>query len=224
MVVRMSVPVRLGAWAFGVVATGGLLFGLAGRLDLPVLWAYWALTALGILARNLVIDPDLIRERLHPGPGAKDREDLWAIGVAFLAHLVLATLDIGRFHWSDTVPPTLQALGFVAYAVGLALSVWAMGVNRFFSSVIRIQQERGQIVITSGPYRFIRHPGYAGGLLFALGSPLALGSWVSLLPVVVMVAALLRRTVLEDRVLLQDLPGYPEYAEQVPYRLIPGIW
>ena len=109
-------------------------------------------------------------------------------------------------------------------AAALAVVVWAMAVNRFFSPVVRIQTDRGHHLITSGPYRYVRHPGYAGALLLFLGGGLTLGSWLALLLNLAMIPAMIRRTVIEDRCLWQELDGYAPYAETVRYRLIPGVW
>lgn len=215
---------RVLSWLFGTLVLAAFLFGSAGRWDLPSLWGYLVLSSLAGLVMGLVIDPDLAHERMHPGPGAHDWSGLWIMQIAYFMHLVIACLDVGRFHWSDTVPTLLQALGAIAYATGLAMIGWAMGVNRFFSSVIRIQRERGHVVVSEGPYRYLRHPGYAAGILLILGSPLFLGSWWSLAPNLVMLVAMLRRTVREDALLKQDLPGYADYARVVPFRLLPGVW
>src|ERR1700758_3365960 len=128
--------------------------------------------------------------------------------VMFL-HWVVAGLDRGRFHWSDSIPPWLQAAGLVAVAIGYALCFWAMTVNRFFSSVIRIQEDRGQYVVTSGPYGLVRHPGYTAGILITLASGVAPGSWLAAtLLIVTSLPFLLYRVVTEDRVLHVELPGY----------------
>jgi protein-S-isoprenylcysteine O-methyltransferase Ste14 len=109
-------------------------------------------------------------------------------------------------------------------AVGYGLAAWAMDANAYFSTVVRIQSERGHTVCRSGPYRFVRHPGYVGYTLQALGMPFLLGSLWALLPALVMAVAMVIRTVLEDRTLQAELPGYREYAQEVRYRLVPGIW
>jgi protein-S-isoprenylcysteine O-methyltransferase Ste14 len=108
--------------------------------------------------------------------------------------------------------------------LGLALSGWAMIVNAYFSTAVRIQRERGHTVCRTGPYRFVRHPGYVGYMLQSLGIPLLLGSWWALLPGVTAMALMIIRTAFEDRMLQAELPGYPEYAREVRYRLVPGIW
>jgi protein-S-isoprenylcysteine O-methyltransferase Ste14 len=112
----------------------------------------------------------------------------------------------------------------IGFGCGYALVAWSTVVNRFYSPAVRIQEDRGQEVITSGPYRFVRHPGYIGWILFFLFSGLALGSWLSVLPTLVVVAVTIRRTVIEDRMLHGSLKGYTEYAQNVRYRLIPGVW
>src|SRR5208282_928689 len=119
----------------------------------------------------------------------------------------------------------LQAVGLIVFAGGYALCFWAMAVNRFFSSVIRIQTDRGQYVVTTGPYAFVRHPGYTAGILIILASGIALGSWLATaLLVITSLPFLLYRAVTENRVLLAELPRYRDYAEHVRWRLLPGIW
>lgn len=170
--------------------------------------------------------PGLIQERLHPGPGS--RESPWSILFLYLLpasfHYIVAALDISKYHWSDTVPIRLRIAGLIGYAISTTLIFWATITNPFFSSVIRIQKERGHRVITTGPYQYVRHPGYAASFPYFLGSGLALGSWWSLVPVVIFLLAIFRRTLVEDRFLQEELEGYKEYAERVHYRLVPGIW
>jgi protein-S-isoprenylcysteine O-methyltransferase Ste14 len=140
-------------------------------------------------------------------------------------HWVIAGLDHGRFHWSDSVPIWLQWTALIAVAAGYAFCFWAMRVNRFFSSIVRIQNDRGQVVITTGPYVFIRHPGYLAGIVIVVASGPALDSWIAAAMLVVStVPFLLHRAATEDRVLLAELPGYRDYAERVRWRLLPGIW
>jgi len=121
--------------------------------------------------------------------------------------------------------PTRAVLAaLAAAALGYALVTWAMTANAFFSLVNRIQAERGHSVATQGPYRLVRHPGYAGAIVFELASPLALGSLWALIPGVVSALLMIARTGLEDRSLHTELPGYADYARQTPYRLLPGVW
>jgi protein-S-isoprenylcysteine O-methyltransferase Ste14 len=140
------------------------------------------------------------------------------------AHWVIASLDVGRFHWSDGVPSPLQSLGFAAFALSVGLRCWALKVNPFYSSVVRIQSEREHHLITAGPYKAVRHPGYLSGILNMVSSGLALGSWLSLAPIAVGLGLYPRRILIEERVLLQELTGYREYAQRVRYRLVPGLW
>ena len=145
-------------------------------------------------------------------------------GPLLFGSAVVASLDVGRFHWSDTVPLPLQIGALALFALGMALAVWAMAVNKFFSSVVRIQKERGHHLITSGPYRFVRHPGYTGMLFGGLASPLAMGSWWALAPAAVYALLVLRRAIIEDRFLMESLEGYKAFSGQVRHRLVPGLW
>lgn len=206
-----------------------VLFALAGRLDLPMLWAFVGATALMLAVIILAVfrhDPGLVRERQRPGAGTKGWDRIWFLfyEVSFVGAWVLAVLDVGRLHWSDTVPLGLQIVGLLGYMGGLGLFSWGMAVNTFFSKMVRIQEDRGQRVITSGPYQYVRHPGYVGGIVMALGSVLAIGSWWSLVPAGLTTLLIVWRTAMEDKTLQRELPGYVEYTQKVRYRLIPGIW
>src|SRR3954452_13421703 len=206
----------------GVLAA--TLFASAGRLDLPWFWAVLAVHSALLAAGMSSIDPALRRERLKPGPGGRDRY-LRLVALPFiLAHLIVAGLDVGRFHWSPPMPAVVQAVALIGYTTGMALSVYAMASNRFFSPVIRIQHERGHTLVTAGPYRFVRHPGYVGAILASLCGGVALGSWWSLVPLAPFAVLFLRRTALEYRMLRGALDGYAGYAERVRYRLLPGLW
>jgi protein-S-isoprenylcysteine O-methyltransferase Ste14 len=213
----------LGGIAF-LAAMGVLLFACAGRCDLPMFWAYLGVWTATLLVGPLVIDPTLIKERIRPGPGGKDYGRTAVFVILVLAQLIVAGLDVGRFHWSDTVPLIVQIIGFLAMAAALAVVVWASAVNRFFSSVIRIQTERGHRVITTGPYRFVRHPAYAVAPFLVVGTGLALGSRLAALIGLLVVVWILRRTAEEDRILREQLEGYAAYAKKVRYRLLPGVW
>jgi len=222
----MTRPMSAGITA-GIVATvliGAILFASAGRWDLPFFWAYLAVFTASSVAAGFVMDPGLVQERLWPGPGAEDRLSTFAFLPVAVGQYVVAGLDVGRFHWSDTVPQALRLVGLLAVAVAVAVSMWAVSVNPFFSSVIRIQTERGHHVVTDGPYRFVRHPGYAVAPFLLIGTGLALGSWLAALIGVVMMAFVVQRTVREDHLLHEQLPGYAAYAHKVRYRLVPGVW
>ncbi len=208
----------------GMVVALGLLFGTAGRVDLPIRWAYFViLFGFALIARRR-IDPDLAKERVRPGPGGTDRNLRFLILPFILAHFVVAGIDVGRFHWSDGVPVGARVVALVILAGSLLFSGWAVSVNRFYSSVVRIQSERGHHLITGGPYRWIRHPGYLGATVSVWAGAISLGSWWSLAPMVPAMALILRRIIIEDRFLHENLAGYRDYASRVRYRLVPGIW
>jgi protein-S-isoprenylcysteine O-methyltransferase Ste14 len=200
------------------------LFAAAGTVAIAGFWVYLAILAAIFAASFFLVDPDLARERMRPG-GKKPPAALWLFSGILFLHWIIAGLDRGRFHWSDTVPPWLEVLGLVAVAASYALALWAMVVNRFFSSVIRIQSDRGQYVVTTGPYAVIRHPGYTAGIVIMLASGVALGSWLAAaFLAVTTLPFLLHRAIAEDRILHAELPGYRDYAGRVRWRLVPGIW
>ena len=207
-----------------VALLGAVLFGCAGRWDLPWFWAYLGVWVAAALVGPALMDPTLLRERFRPGPGGRDYQTVVVVILAWVGQHVVAGLDVGRFHWSDTVPPVVQGVALVAMAAAWAVWVWAMAVNRFFSSVIRIQADRGHHLITSGPYRYVRHPAYAVTPFLFVGGGLALGSWLAGLLGLLLVVRTLWRTAWEDRVLREQLEGYAAYAEAVRYRLFPGVW
>ena len=147
---------------------------------------------------------------------------LMALSVSFPL-VIVAGLD-HRFGWSPVFPLWLIVPGFLLISLGYAFASWALIENRFFSSVVRIQVDRGHVVCDSGPYRIVRHPGYAGNILPLLGIVLALSSMWTLIPAAVALIITVIRTVLEDQTLQDELPGYRDYARRVCYRLIPGIY
>ncbi len=219
----MPVSIYVQSVLFVLVAALAL-FASAGTVAVAGFWLFLAIIAASSVASLIALPPDLVRERMRPG-GRRAPLALQLLGFLPLAQLVLAGLDRGRLHVSDSVPLWLQVLGFLAVAGGFSLFIWAMVVNRFFSSVARIQADRGQYVITNGPYRYVRHPGYAAGLLLILGSGLALGSWIAAaLMVIVGLPLLFYRAISEDRMLHTGLPGYREYAATVRWRILPGLW
>jgi protein-S-isoprenylcysteine O-methyltransferase Ste14 len=210
--------------ALFLIGAAVALFASAGTFAIAAFWVYLAIFAAVFVASFAMLDPGLLRERMRPGGKAPPLR-LKLFTIALFLHFIVAGLDRGRLHLSDGVPSWLQAVGLTVLATAYALVLWAMRVNRFFSSVIRIQSDRGQFVVTTGPYAFIRHPGYSAGILVVLASGIALGSWLAAaLLVVTSLPFLLHRATSEDRVLLAELPGYHEYAERIRWRLIPGVW
>ena len=205
------------------VLVGLLLFGCAGRTDIVPFWLYVFVCSVTFVVGAYVLDPDLLRERMRPG-GHRLQLRYYVLLFLPLAHWCVAGLDVGRFHWSDRVPQLLQIEAFVLCTLALGMIIWAMRVNRFFSSVIRLQDDRGHELVCNGPYRWVRHPGYTAVFLICLSSGVALGSWLSMLPAVACIPLLLIRTVAEDRFLKKNLKGYSAYADTVRYRMVPGIW
>ena len=216
----------LGLLAGYIVAMAVVLFGAAGTFALPMFWAYLALFAVLCVAASVAVyllSPDLVKERVRPGEGEQDRVTVSALNLLMFAQLFLAGLDVGRLHWS-AVPFPLQILGLVGFAAGMGLTTWAMLVNRFFSSAVRLQPDRGQHVVTAGPYRLVRHPGYSGGLLLLLSIGIALGSWIAVVPILLIVPFIVRRILIEERMLATALPGYANYMQRVRSRIVPGVW
>jgi protein-S-isoprenylcysteine O-methyltransferase Ste14 len=204
------------------------LFVVAGRVDYWQGWLFGGIT-LGFFVLTVVLlrhSYELALERQRPGPGMKtwDKAYLAISSLMGFVALVLAGLDAGRYGWSGPLPAWLYGLSIGLYAVGQAVFIWAKVANRFFSSVVRIQTERGHVVCEQGPYRFVRHPGYVGGILYGVTTPLLLGSDWAVIPQAVAVLTLLVRTELEDRLLQRELQGYRDYAGKVRFRLIPGVW
>ena len=207
-----------------VAMFGALSFGCAGRWDLPLFWAYLGVWSAACLVGPLVVEPTLIKERLRPGPGGEDYLTAILFTPLWLGQHAVAGLDVGRFHWSDTVPLAVQIVALLVMVAALAVMLWAVAVNRFFSSVIRIQTDRGHHLVRGGPYGYVRHPAYAASPFLLVGGGLALGSWLAALLGLLLVLPILRRTAREDRVLREHLEGYDAYAEEVRYRLFPGVW
>jgi protein-S-isoprenylcysteine O-methyltransferase Ste14 len=136
---------------------------------------------------------------------------------------VVAGLDL-RFQWTAPKPVSLHLAGLLFTLLGYTLFMWAMSANPFFSEGVRIQEERGHFVAKGGPYRYVRHPGYAGAIVAQLATPLLLGSPWALIPMAVLTALFVARTYLEDQALIKELSGYEEFTREIRYRLLPGLW
>ncbi|MDA0368751.1 MAG: isoprenylcysteine carboxylmethyltransferase family protein [Proteobacteria bacterium] len=197
-------------------------------------WQAWIYSLLIVAAG---IGGHIWAEQRHPGlmaerqnieniRGAKAWDKvlapLMALSIGFPL-VIVAGLD-HRYGWSPEFPLWLIVLGFILISLGYAFAVWALVENRFFSSVVRIQTDRGHVVCDSGPYRIVRHPGYAGNIPPLLGIVLALGSVWTLIPAAVALIIAVIRTALEDQTLQEELPGYRDYAQRVRCRLIPWIY
>ena len=218
-------PVILAGLYFLFLAA--ILLGSAGRVDWPMAWAYLGVYLAFIIVAFLAVDPELIQERSHMKAGVK-RWDVLLASLSFVwfspLTLLVAGLDAGRFKWSPSFPAAVQPSALVVFAAGTAFACWAEVTNKFFSTFVRIQTERGHRVVIDGPYAHVRHPGYAGTISASVALPLALGSLWALIPAFVGSWLLAVRTLFEDKTLMEDLSGYREYASRVRWRLLPGVW
>jgi protein-S-isoprenylcysteine O-methyltransferase Ste14 len=200
----------------------------AGRLDYWQGWVYAAISLLMSFATRFILrnDPDLEKERSKPGAGAKawDKKLLGLGLLLTLALLAVAGLDSGRYHWFPHLSWIWFVLGVVLNLVGMIVFLLALKENRFFSAVVRIQNDRKQILCKSGPYSVIRHPGYAGMLIGTIGLPLLFMSAWSTIPGLLSVTVIVIRTQLEDLLLKEELEGYRDYQRMTRFKLIPGIW
>jgi len=207
---------------------GIALFWSAGRINWWPAWSSLAVMFAWIVATALVIlryNPALLTERLGPRKGAKswDVAIMSLLGLAQLARYIVAGLD-QRYGWAGRFPLTIQVVALMACVLGYALVVWATASNAFFSQIVRIQSERGHTVVTGGPYRYVRHPAYVGAIVYELAVSVLLTSWWAFIISILSTFLLILRTVLEDLVLITELPGYIDYAQQVRFRLFPGLW
>jgi protein-S-isoprenylcysteine O-methyltransferase Ste14 len=206
-------------------------FLAAGKLRWWEGWAYTGLLLAGLAfnaAFMLRLHPETVAERGRGTEAGNWRTWDKVIGVAAaLLYLLVVYLVAGldeRFSWTEPLGLPLQIAAFVVWALGSGLFSWAMITNAYFSTAVRIQDDRGHAVCDSGPYRFVRHPGYVGACLQCLAAPIMLGSLWALIPGVLGILSLIARTALEDDMLQEELGGYQEYAGRVRYRLLPGVW
>jgi len=225
---RLSSVQLLFAAVAGIGTIGVVVFWPAGTLHWLAGWAYLGLMTAYFCINVIYLDrvnPELLAHRMRFGAGTKRWDIVWLVVFAplFTAVYVVAGLDAVRYEWS-TMPAWLWLVGVVMFLPGALLSSWSMGVNPFFETTVRIQTERGHHVIDTGPYAWIRHPGYVGFFGWTLGTPFLLGSWCALGPAIISAVVMIVRTALEDRTLRAELDGYEAYAQRVRYRLVPGVW
>lgn len=220
--VRQFAPV-----VFSLAITSACLFGSSGRLTWLNAWVLLGLNFAASVASSALLsrDPGLLAERSNVKAGKSWDKPIVGVVVLFgpVATWVTAGLDT-RYRWSDSMPPWSLVAGIAVAVLAAALISWAMRSNRFFSSVVRIQKDRGHVVVDNGPYRFVRHPGYTGMAAFTLATPLILNSRWAFVPAVLTASVSALRTMLEDRTLCKELEGYTAYANRVKYRLVPPIW
>jgi len=209
---------------------GLALFLPAGTLAWPAAWIFLGLM-LGISVVESVwlirFNPELMNERMS-GIGRKDQKSwdkvlMTVVAVAFFGWLVLMGLDAVRFRWSH-VPLAVQVLGGAIFVVSFRIFHATFRENSFLSPAVRVQTDRAQTVVSTGPYARVRHPMYAGFALYAIGAALLLGSWWGVAGALVLIALVGRRAVLEERVLCEELAGYGDYMRRVRDRFVPGIW
>lgn len=193
-------------------------------------WVYAISAILSFIISRLLAakrNPDIIKERAkimqHENVQPWDKRLTPFLGIGGILVMIIAGLD-GLFGWSTPYNLPVKIIALIIILIGYVLVSYAFIENRFFSGEVRLQLDRGHQVVSSGPYRWIRHPGYSGGLLTYLVTPLFLDSWWAFLPTVLVMILVVIRTQLEDRFLQDELPGYREYAKRVRYRLLPGVW
>ena len=222
---RHNVLRRVGQMLFFDSLIALLLFASAGTLNWGYAWMYTAAFIGSQLVGAFFMPLDVVAER----GSKKENTERWdslvtrLIVPCFLGVYLVAGLDF-RWHWSANLATAYHLAAALIFLLGCGLEMWAMRTNHFFSSTVRIQFDRGHAVCSSGPYHYVRHPGYVGIILYFGMSPLFLGSLWAFLPALLISILLVIRTTLEDRTLHDKLPGYKEYAARVRFRLVPGIW
>lgn len=212
----------------GCIIVAALLFLSAGCWDWAMGWALVALYGVWVAASALLLmpsSPALLAERVTHRFSEKrwDNVIIGLYGVLTLVKLIVAGLDF-RHGWTPPLPLAVEIAALVIAALGYTLVTWAMVANAFFALANRIQTERGHTVATGGPYRYVRHPGYVGSIVFELATPIVLGSFWALFPGGLSALLMIVRTALEDRTLQNELAGYHDYVQRVRYRLLPGVW
>ncbi len=205
-----------------------ILFICAGRIDYWQGWLYGSINIILTVINSLALykDEELTEERSKFKVGTKSWDKL-ILGLLALINIIInivAGLDTGRFHWSLQLHWSIYSLGIVLILGAEVIFLTAQKQNKFFSSAMRIQTDRGQVVCETGLYKVIRHPGYFGMIISVAGIPLILGSLWSIIPSSISIILILIRTSLEDRTLINELTGYSEYTYKTRYKLIPGVW
>ncbi|MGO8814893.1 MAG: methyltransferase family protein [Terriglobia bacterium] len=220
----MTLRMPIIRWGVANALLAGIAFLCAGSVAEPALRRYLLVYAVLDLVSTLVISPALSGERSQPLAEGIDPAVRPLGSLLFVATVASGAFDVGRIHWTCPFPRGVQDAALLALIGGNALQIWAMAVNAFFSTELRIQAESGHQLVRHGPYRYVRHPGYLAMLLIAPSTALTLGSKLALFPAAMYVALILFRVEREDRYLLSNLPGYADYIRGAPDRLIPGVW
>jgi protein-S-isoprenylcysteine O-methyltransferase Ste14 len=213
-------------FVFSTALMAFVIIKSAGTVNYWQGWVYMTLFTYLAVFTMLVLPSDLAMERMNPGEGVKKWDYVFVAFYTPMTFVIpaLSAADAHRFHLSPGLPVSINAAAFLFIFFGTSLLVRSTWINQYFSSVIRIQNDRGQKVIQDGPYQIVRHPGYLGGMVIYLFLPPALNSLLGYAGAIPLIAALIIRTYFEDRTLQQELDGYRDYANIVKYRLIPKVW
>jgi len=206
-----------------------IFFASAGHFNIPRAWLYFIIYLMYLLLNTIMVYkffPEIANVRGEVRRGTKSWDKVFialSVPVSLFIMPAVAGLDVGRYHWTS-LPIYFTVVGIGLYIISVILIDWSMITNRYFETTVRIQKDRGHQVITTGPYKIVRHPGYVGIILSVLSFSLIIGSLFSLIPAGIIILLFIIRTSLEDKTLHAELDGYPEYAKRVKYRLFPGIW
>jgi protein-S-isoprenylcysteine O-methyltransferase Ste14 len=227
---RKAVFKQTGLSSVMLAVMTAVFFASAGRFDLPRAWVFFGATFIYMSLSTLALyrySPELLVQRLKMRrKGSKTWDEVLIRACNLTAMLVVpavAGLEVGRFMWSG-LETLFAALGFIIFVFSSVLINWAMTENPYFEPAVRLQEDRGHRVVTTGPYSLVRHPGYLSGILWTFSIPLVIGSLYTFVSVILYSTLMIFRTYLEDRTLHDELTGYAEYAERVRYRLFPGVW
>ena len=212
-----------------LIFIGGLVFAGAGRLDWGLGWLFVAVWGFLKVVQLIYLrwhDPALLVERgtRHENTQQYDRRIVRVYSVISFSTFLVAGMDGGRFHWSGPISPLWIVLGYGIYLIGNGISAWAASSNPFFSTESRLQVDRDQKVARQGPYQYVRHPAYSATILLWSVTGILLGSWWAVIPGLLSALMIIVRTIFEDRMLHAELSGYAQYAQDVRFRLLPGIW
>lgn len=207
------------------VLQGTILFVAAGTLSWKWAWYVLLLGIFLLIVNSILLPAELIEERGRKKENVKKWDRILTSIIMFPTILmyVFSGLD-RRFHWTGDIAVFINIAGLVFIFLGSLLFTWSMASNKFFSTLVRLQTDRQHTVVTDGPYKFIRHPGYLGYITFTVATPIALGAFWGLVFAVIICILLIVRTSLEDATLKKELPGYAEYTENAKYKLLPYLW